>query len=263
MAKGKDVKYRRRFYSLYLDTITVLVLSLLLMLVVWLSLRPTPVLEARQKGKSVAALSKEERANQKDKFIVRYISAPELTAANNPELIAFGSIEEQGTRNAELYYSAYEIGSSLVAPRQELSVPKISSSTSYSSETQNGLLKIEKPKLSLGHTLNTVLMSNNVDLIDLPGNDIPHIYWTLPSTISKNNMPDIEPIMRKFGWMSGSLDMILTIGNEGFVTNVIICSEDAVDTKLVRELKSKLLALHLGKQNANTALTIGVSWNLP
>lgn len=263
MVKGRDTKFRRKFYSLYLDTLAVLILFLLLVLVVWLSLRPTPVLEARQKGKSVAALSPEEREQQKDKFVVRYITAPELTAANNPELIAFGLHQEQGSRNTEIYYAEQNTGNSLVAPRKELKSPKLLNSKEDSIIADNSFFTIDKPKLPLGQALKTQTKSNNVDSVDATAKAIPYIYWSLPSTIPMSSMPNIEPIMRKYGWLSGNLDIILTIGIEGFVSNVVVCSEDMVEPKLLRELKGKLLSLHLGKQNANTALNIGVSWNLP
>lgn len=263
MAKGKDTKFRRKFYSLYLDTLAVLMLFLLLVLVVWLSLRPTPVLEARQTAKSVASLSTEEREQQKDKFVVRYITAPELTAANNPELIAFGSHQEQGGRNTEIYYAEQNSGNSLAAPRKELESPKLLDTKENITIADNSFLTIDKPELPLGQALNTQTKSNSVDSLDATAKAIPYVYWSLPSTIPMSSMPNIEPIMRKYGWLSGNLDVILTIGEEGFVSNVVVCSEDIVEPKLLRELKGKLLSLHLGKQNSNIAVNIGVSWNLP
>lgn len=262
MAKGKDPKFRRKFYSLYLDTISVLVFSLMLVLVVWLSLRPTPVLEARQMAKNVAKLSDEERLEQSNKFIVHYISASKLTAANNPEEIALGSNEENGVRSAERYYSEYYLGDSLEPPRQALKSPT-SSANIVTINANDDLLTKEEPMPLLGQVLNSSAKSVSTNSVTLITKSLPYVYWSLPDTIQASSMPNIEPIMRKYGWLSGSLDIIITIGDEGFVSNVVVCSEDVVDVKLLRELKNKLLALHLGKQNANEAMNIGVTWNLP
>lgn len=263
MDKKGSAKFRRKFYSLYLDTMTVLVLFLLLVLVVWLSMRPTPVLEAKQMGDKLATLSKSQREALKSKFVVRFISAPELTDVNNPELVAFGTNIEGEMKNPVLYYSENGLGLSLMPPRHELDNLDFSQFILKDVYEYNYLLKITKPELSIGSALNMTSKTDEVQALEKVQGNILKVHWNLPDEVPMSSMPNIEQLMRKYGWLSGSLDVMLTVGNEGFVSNVIVYSEDMVNSKLLRELKGKLLTLHLGKKNANKALSIGVSWNLP
>lgn len=260
MPKIKSVKYRRKFYSLYLDTIALLVLSLLLVMIVWLSMRSMPVLEAIQSAKAASSQTKEHRMANKPKFVVKYGHAKSLTPAKSPELIAFG---ESKSEDFELYnlqlLEEYGFDREFSAPQLSIKKPKL-----YDNEDipSNPLLSLHKPTVSVNVALNVSSMktenvSTNLEVT------ATNVYWNLPKTIQGFDMPNIESLMRKYGWLFGSLDIVLTVGAEGFVSNVIICSDDIVDGKLLRELKGEFLALHLGKQNANTTIPIGVSWNLP
>lgn len=260
MPKNKSAKYRRKFYSLYLDTIALLVLSLLLVMIVWLSMRSMPVLEAIQAQKSNSSSSKEESAAHTPKFVVKYVQSQSLTSANSPELIAFGDNAKDATELNDIrILGEYGIDSDLVPPRLPIKEPKFDNSQDFSADS---LLSLQKPKITVRAALNTqstgnLNVSTNVTITSA------NVYWTLPKAIEDVGMPNIEQLMRKYGWLFGSLDVVLVVGDEGYVSNVIICSDDVVDAKLLREFKGKLLSLHLGKQNANTSIPIGVSWNLP
>lgn len=262
--KNNGAKYRRKFYSLYLDTIVVLVFFLMLVVVVWLSMRPTPVLEAKTMAENAAKSTKEERIAQQHKFRVGYIPAPELDSSNNPELIAFGLNSDIGTRNDILYFFEYEPGDAQAAPRVELNNDNALERLLVTDFAPIDTIEnIEKPQLSVGSLLNNASLSNETSNASVGSQEGTHIYWALPNNIPASVMPKIEPLMRKYGWLSGSLEVVLTVGVDGFVSNVVIYSEDVIDSTLRRELEGKLLALHLGRQNSNRAMNVGVSWNLP
>lgn len=262
MGKNNGVKFRRKFYSLYIDTIAVLVLFLLLVLVVWLTLRPSPFLKAKEAREKFISLSVEDRQQLSNKFTIRYVTLPELKLENNPELIAFGVDADVKTRDDVVYYSEYASEYSFSPPRNSLVSPNLSGMTFVTDEKVNPFFTIKEPRVALNSILNFVTQTNSNFVVN-SSNSLQTVSWTIPESIPLSSMPNIAPIMRKYGWLSGSIDIVITIGEEGFVSNVIINSKEVVDASLRHELERKLLVLHLGIQNANKAFPISVSWNLP
>lgn len=260
MERNKNAKYRRRFYSLYLDTTVVLVFFVILVLFVWLSMRSMPIREAWGMQKKIAALTPEERKDFKPKFTIRYIKASELTLLNNPEAIAFGyDVSGYAGAYKNNITKRFELESVLSPLKYDVELDSIAYTAGATKNTLNVLLEQKKPTLNLMPLLSADNTSTNLV------NNLreQQVYWVIPDAIKDKAMPDIEALMRKYGWLSGNLELVLTVDSSGFVANVVVCSNDFVNTSLMRELKAQFLAIHLGEKNAEKTFSIGVSWHLP
>lgn len=254
----------RKLISLYFDTFGAFILFVALLLIVWLSMNALPITTAVSVAKELKEKTKEERIAAKDEFVVKYVSGKSLSAANDPSTIAFGGGSEVRD-NKSLHYYSSDFDFSFTSPREDMLTFVVEKERSTKLEDLESML--EKPIIKLGktenHFLSNVQSQPTVKQKTALSKDVSHIIWQLPDNILMSRMPNLEGLLRKYGWLTGNLEMMLTTDDNGFVSNVIIYSIDNLDVSFLRDLKKKLLTLHLGKENASQALPISISWNLP
>lgn len=263
MGKKKGKISKRRFFSLCFDTLGAFILFIVLLFGVWMSMRDLPITTATKVARDLKKQTKEERISASKRFIVKYAPGVSLTPANDPSTIAFG---DDGSKiKGDVLRYEFDSGFHFTSPREKLPSFEIEEDSSNSSIDFTSVL--EKPTVRLGKIENRLLSRDNAQITTKQkaaiAKDVSHINWELPSSVPMSSMPNLEGLLRKYGWLTGNLDIMFTVGDDGFVSNVIIYSLDVVDAELLLELKRKLLALHLGKRNANKALTIRLYWNLP
>jgi hypothetical protein len=254
----------RKVISLYFDTLGALTLFVVLILVVWLSTNSLPISSAAKKAEDLREKTKEQRVLENNAFVVKYIKGDALTPANNPSTIAFGG----GNDNVEdrvAYYSKFDFGFPFTSPRDDMISLIVEKDSSNSTDNIGEF--IQKPIIKLGNTENKALSSKQTQLTTKQKvaitKDVSRIVWQVPDSVLMNRMPKPEPLLLQYGWLTGNIEMMLTIDEDGYVSNVVIYSVDDIEASLLRELKRMLLALHLGKVNANQTLPVSLSWNLP